>query len=341
MTDAALDRLLAALITAMAVTGLLTLRAGSAGEAWLFTTHAVLAGALLASLAVKVARSGRRAVAARRWRRLAVGIALSVLASASLIAGYAWVAGGAIARVEVPSIGSVTVLTIHVWAAIALLPVLVVHLLPRRWRLLRPGRGLDRYRPGRWLTRRSVLATGSLAFASVALFAGADALDRLRGGSRRFTGSRLLPPDGVPPSTTFFGEPTPDIDLDRWRLRVTGAVGRPLALSLDDLRAIGAVDIRATLDCTSGWALEATWHGAAMGPVLEHAAPDGHATAVEVRSVTGWASSFPIDQAAGLVLATEVAGRTLAAGNGAPCRLVAPDRRGLDWVKWVEEIRVS
>jgi DMSO/TMAO reductase YedYZ molybdopterin-dependent catalytic subunit len=27
--------------------------------------------------------------------------------------------------------------------------------------------------------------------------------------------------------------------------------------------------------------------------------------------------------------------------NGGPCRLVAPDRRGLDWVKWVAEVRVS
>src|SRR5439155_18877487 len=341
MSDAALDRLLAALITAMAVTGLLTLRAGSPDEAWLFMAHGFLAGALFGCVAVKVARSGRRAVAARRWRRLAVGLAVSALAGASLVAGYAWVAGGAIARVDLPAIGSVTVLTLPAWIAIALLPILVVHLLPRRWRLLKPGRRLDRYRPGRWLTRRSVLGAGGLALVSVAAFAGAEALDRLRGGARRFTGSRLLPPDAAPPSTTFFGEPRPDIDLERWRLRVTGAVERPLALSLDEVRALGAVDVRATLDCTSGWALEATWRGVRLGSLLERAAVDDRATAVEVGSATGWASSFPIEQAAGLVLATEVAGRTLAAGNGAPCRLVAPDRRRLAWVKWVDEIRVT
>ena len=178
MSDAALDRLLAALITAMAVTGLLTLRAGSAGEAWLFTTHGVVAGALLGCAALKVAQSGRRAVAARRWRRLAVGIAVSVLAGASLLAGYAWVAGGGIARVYLPAIGSVTVLTLHVWIAIALLPILVVHLLPRRWRLLKPGRRLDRFRLGRWLTRRSVLAAGGLAAVSVAASTGSSGWTR-------------------------------------------------------------------------------------------------------------------------------------------------------------------
>jgi DMSO/TMAO reductase YedYZ molybdopterin-dependent catalytic subunit len=41
------------------------------------------------------------------------------------------------------------------------------------------------------------------------------------------------------------------------------------------------------------------------------------------------------------MLATAVAGADLPAANGAPCRLVVPNRRGLDWVKWVEEIIVA
>jgi len=36
-----------------------------------------------------------------------------------------------------------------------------------------------------------------------------------------------------------------------------------------------------------------------------------------------------------------VAGEPLPAANGAPCRLVVPTRRGLDWIKWVTEIRVA
>jgi DMSO/TMAO reductase YedYZ molybdopterin-dependent catalytic subunit len=38
------------------------------------------------------------------------------------------------------------------------------------------------------------------------------------------------------------------------------------------------------------------------------------------------------------MLATGVAGGRLPAANGAPCRLVVQDRRGLDWVKWVVEV---
>lgn len=39
------------------------------------------------------------------------------------------------------------------------------------------------------------------------------------------------------------------------------------------------------------------------------------------------------------MLAWEVAGAPLPLLNGAPCRLVVPDRRGQDWVKWVTDIR--
>ena len=46
MTNATLDRLLAVLVAALAVTGLVSLRMGAAADAWLFAVHALLAAAL-------------------------------------------------------------------------------------------------------------------------------------------------------------------------------------------------------------------------------------------------------------------------------------------------------
>ena len=40
------------------------------------------------------------------------------------------------------------------------------------------------------------------------------------------------------------------------------------------------------------------------------------------------------------MLATRVGGELLWHGHGAPLRLVAPGRRGYDWVKWVDEVRL-
>jgi hypothetical protein len=341
MTSAALDRLLAVLVLAMAATGLLTLRAGTPEAGWLFTLHGVLAGSLLATVLVKIRRSAPRAARGRHWGRLVLGLLVASLVSASMIAGYAWVAGGAILSIGLPAIGSMTVLTIHVWIGLVLLPILVLHLLPRRWHLLRPGRRMADTAIGRLLSRRSMITGLGLLVVSTATFAGAELLDRWRGGERRFTGSRWLTAGALPPSTTFFGEPTPEVDVDRWRLLVTGRVALPGEFALAGLRALGERDVRATLDCTSGWAFDATWRGVPLAWVLRVVGVSRQATTVEVRSVTGWTSSFPIPEVPGLLLATGVEGRSLPAGNGAPCRLVASGRRGLDWVKWIAEVRVS
>src|SRR5436190_16670587 len=53
MSAAALDRLLALLIAALVTTGLVTLRMGAEGEAWVFAVHGLLAAALAVTVAMK------------------------------------------------------------------------------------------------------------------------------------------------------------------------------------------------------------------------------------------------------------------------------------------------
>jgi DMSO/TMAO reductase YedYZ molybdopterin-dependent catalytic subunit len=341
MPAAGLDRLLATLLLAVGGTGLLTLRAGNEDLAWLFVVHELLAGSLLAAVLLKLRQSIPRAVARQHWLRLGIGLVLSLPVVASLAAGYAWVASGALPIMDIPWLGSVTVLALHVWLGLALLPILAVHLLPKRWRLLRPGPTALAGAPRRLLARRSLLAVVGLGAISLGALGAAEVLERIGGKGRRFTGSRLLNPGGVPPATTFFGEATPNIDPSTWRLRVGGRVARPAALTIGQLQALGETELKATLDCTSGWALTTSWHGVPLQAVLDLIGAEPAATRVEVRSVTGWGAAFGLEEAQGLLLATSVAGGDLPIGNGAPCRLVAPGRRGLDWVKWVTEIRVS
>ena len=94
MTTAALDRLLALLIAALVATGFLTLRMGAENEAWVYVLHGVLAGALAVTVAMKLGRSLPKAVRARRWGRVALGLALSAATIGALVAGFAWVASG-------------------------------------------------------------------------------------------------------------------------------------------------------------------------------------------------------------------------------------------------------
>jgi hypothetical protein len=339
MSYATLDRVLAVLVVGMAATGLLTLRAGTPATGWVYVLHGVLAGALLAATVVKLRRSVPRAVRTAPWRRLLLAALVSLVTVAALTGGYLWATSD-----ELLSIGAWTVLTLHAWVGLALVPLVVIHLLPTRWRLLRPAPS-GATRRGRRLSRRTVLAAGGLALAGVATIGATGAIDALRGGTRRFTGSRWLPAGGIPPPTTFFGEGPPSIDVEAWRLHLTDSIGVGRSWSLADLRAMGEVERSVVLDCTSGWAMDTTWRGVPLPVVLaqDSAAgedgPDGPDGPWLIRSATGWATVLSADEVAESILAWDVAGAPLPLLNGAPLRLVVPSRRGLDWVKWVTEIR--
>jgi hypothetical protein len=330
MSGAALDRLLAVLLAIQLASGLLTLRSGVPATAPLFWLHGLVGGALLVASIAKLRRSIGPAVRHRRWRRLALGALLALLAAAALAGGFAWVASG-----RIWSIGPWTILTLHVWAALAIVPILAVHLLPRRWWLLRP-------RPAAGpMSRRTFLAIGGVLALGAVAWGTANLLDRVQGGVRRFTGSRWLPDGGVPPPTTFYGEPTPPVDAAAWRLRVNGRVATPLTLDLGQLSGLGEVEREAVLDCTSGWAMRTGWGGTPLRSVLAAAGADPEATRVSVRSVTGWMVHLSPHELDDALLATHVAGEPLPAANGSPVRLVAPQRRGLDWIKWVDRVDVA
>ena len=329
MSSAALDRLLAGLLVVQLASGLMSLRAGTPATAPLFWLHGLVGGALLVAAAEKLRRTAGPAWRRRRWGRLALGGLLTLLVAAALVGGFAWVASG-----RILSIGPWTVLTLHVWAALAIVPVVLLHLVPRRWRLLRVPSAAPR------ISRRTFLGIAVVGTLGAVAWGTANLLDRVQGGVRRFTGSRWLPDGGVPPVTTFYGEGTPAVDAAAWRLHVTGDVGSELRIDLAALRALGETERDEVLDCTSGWAMRTAWRGTPLRAVLE-AADASDARRVAVYSVTGWMVRLAADELDGALLATHVADRPLPAGNGAPVRLVAPRRRGLDWIKWVERIEVG
>ena len=82
------------------------------------------------------------------------------------------------------------------------------------------------------------------------------------------------------------------------------------------------------------------WRGVRIGRLLDDAGLAPAGAHVRVVSVTGYRWSFALADARDLLLATHIGDAPLTHGHGAPCRLVAPGRRGFQWVKWVERIEV-
>lgn len=311
-----------------ALTGVGAMLAGSPAWRPVIWLHAV------AGFALALLFYWKRRVIWRSLRRHGVGLwlapsaALLTVVLATLASGVGW------STVGLPSFGPYSGMTVHTALGGGLLVLLLAHL-PGRW----PGlvrRDLA--------SRRAFLRSGLLLGGGAVAWRASEAVSTLAGWSgaqRRFTGSRAVPrtaPQDFPESNWLTDDPDP-LDLDRWRLRVTGHVQRPIERRLAELTV--SAQREATLDCTGGWYAQRRWQGVPLASLLAEAGVRGGARSVVVRSATGYWRRFALEDVRGALLATAVEGESLSHGHGAPLRLVVPGRRGYEWVKWVTEVEVS
>ena len=96
--------------------------------------------------------------------------------------------------------------------------------------------------------------------------------------------------------------------------------------------------LRAVLDCTGGFWSEQEWAGVFLDRLVRD--PAG-AASIRVVSRTGYDRRFPIEDLGRLLLATRLGGQALSPDHDFPARLVAADRRGFWWVKWVVGIELD
>lgn len=302
------------LVGAAIATGFLMWGVGSGWGRWPAVAHGAVGLAIVAVSPWK-AMVGRRGVRRRGLGSSAPALVLALLVVVALVTGFVHRAGGREA-------GPVLVMQIHVGAALVALPLAVWHVVARPVRLRRAD--FER----RAFLRAAAVAGGSTALTMAVPHAGRARTRSLERGSSE--------PSAMPVTQWLF-DAVPNVDGGTWRLRVGGR-----SWALDELEGLAAAgtDIVAILDCTGGWYAEQRWGGVRLGRLLD-ASGVARGRTVEVRSVTGYRRRFPWRDVDHLLLATRAGGLPLSSGHGFPARLVARDRRGFWWVKWVDEIAVD
>src|SRR3954465_564728 len=162
-------------------------------------------------------------------------------------------------------------------------------------------------------------------------------------------------------------------------LEVAGAVGQPLRLTIDDLRALPKVERAVTLECAGNGRLEmrplptgepwgdyavstARWGGALLSEVLAQARPAADGVDVRFegadhgayhlkpilpetsRTDLTFVRALPLaqvtDRRAEILIAYEMNGEPLGRDHGAPFRVVVPPWYAVAWVKWLPRIDV-
>lgn len=135
----------------------------------------------------------------------------------------------------------------------------------------------------------------------------------------------------------------PTIDLKTWRLRVTGHVDSPLALSWEELNALPQRDVLCDMHCVTRWSrYDNIFRGVPVREVLRAAGMRIDAEAAMIHGAEGYTTNLPmsdLDRDENLI-ATHWNGEPLTAEHGGPVRLLVPHLYLWKSAKWITGIEV-
>ncbi len=134
------------------------------------------------------------------------------------------------------------------------------------------------------------------------------------------------------------------IDEGSYRLKITGLVDTPEEYTYQQV--IGGhqgYQKVVTLNCVEGWSVTILWEGVLVRDLLKEAGPKSDAKTVIFKAYDGYSSSFPIGYFYNndILMAYKMNNVTIPAERGFPFMLVAQDKWGYKWVKWITEIELS
>lgn len=139
----------------------------------------------------------------------------------------------------------------------------------------------------------------------------------------------------------------PDVNRDRWRLEVRGAIDNDMTLSFDDLQDYEQVDMERTMCCISnrigaGLISNANWRGVRLRDVLTAAGVHDDAYEIKATGADAYVDTFGMEYALdeNTLIVYQINGQPLPRIHGYPVRLLVPGLYGEKSVKWVTRLDV-
>jgi DMSO/TMAO reductase YedYZ molybdopterin-dependent catalytic subunit len=134
------------------------------------------------------------------------------------------------------------------------------------------------------------------------------------------------------------------VNTTDYRLKVTGLTNHTDVYTYDEVLAKYPHYTKVvTLFCTEGWDATILWEGVLVSDLINTSGIDNHATTVIFTAHDGYTTSFPLDYLIdnNIIMAYRMNNVTLPAERGYPFQLVAEDKWGYKWIKWIEKIELS
>ena len=134
------------------------------------------------------------------------------------------------------------------------------------------------------------------------------------------------------------------VDRATYRLVVDGAVAKPAEYSYADVLSRETTYTKVVeLNCVEGWSVKALWEGVLISDLVDRAGPAPDAGTVIFHAADGYSTSLPLSyvRSRKLLLAYRLNGVELPPERGFPFQVVAEDKWGYKWCKWVSRIELS
>ncbi|EKE19881.1 MAG: hypothetical protein ACD_8C00092G0003 [uncultured bacterium] len=133
------------------------------------------------------------------------------------------------------------------------------------------------------------------------------------------------------------------IDQGSYQLEIGGLVSDSVKYSYDDILKLQAYQKVVTLNCVEGWSVKALWEGILVKDLLKNVNIKPEAKTIIFYAADGYSTSFPLEYVLknDIIMADKLNGVTLPAERGFPFQLVAEQKWGYKWIKWITRIELS
>jgi DMSO/TMAO reductase YedYZ molybdopterin-dependent catalytic subunit len=133
------------------------------------------------------------------------------------------------------------------------------------------------------------------------------------------------------------------IDIDNYTLKVDGLVENSKNYTYEEVLSHQTYEKVVRLNCVEGWSANILWKGILINDLFNETKPLSNARIIIFHAYDGYTVTYPVDYFLdkNILLAYEMNNVTIPPERGFPFVLVAEDKWGYKWIKWITEIEFS
>ena len=133
------------------------------------------------------------------------------------------------------------------------------------------------------------------------------------------------------------------IEINDYELALTGLVDTPQNYKYDQVLELPKYTKLVRLNCVEGWSVDILWEGMLLKDLFDKVGVKPEANTVIFYAYDGYSTSLPLDYIIDndIIMAYKMNDVTVPPERGFPFVLVAEQKWGYKWIKWITKIELS